>query len=141
MILISSIVPETNEEIEKEATPESDEDEWIAISYQVEDQGGSISSAEFNQAISELVRGTKIDKKLKDRIHVMDITKQELNSDTIKVATGMVSLFNNISAKEMTEHQHQDNQISPVIEYVKSDQKPSKKFTYQIRSKLACKLM
>ena len=132
---------ETNEEIEKEATPETNEDEWIAISYQVEDQGGSISSAEFNQAISELVRGTKIDKKLKDRIHVIDIAKEELNGDTIKVATGMVSLFNNISSEEMAEHQHQDNQISPVIEYVKSDQKPSKKFTYQIRSKLACKLM
>ena len=58
--------PEVNEEIKKEATSESDDDEWIAVSYQVEEQGGCISSAEFNQAISELVGGTKIDKKLKD---------------------------------------------------------------------------
>ena len=51
--------PEVNEEVEKEAAPESDEDEWIMVSYQVEDQGGCISSAEFNQAISELVGGRK----------------------------------------------------------------------------------
>ena len=40
----------------------------------------------------------------------------------------------------MAEHQCQDNQISPIIEYVEKDQKPSKKFTYQIRSKLSPKL-
>ena len=67
--------PKVNEELEKKATPEDDEDKWITVSYQVEEEGGCISSAEFNQAISELVGGMKIDKKLKDRIHVMDITK------------------------------------------------------------------
>ena len=132
---------EVNKEVEKEATPESDEDEWIAVSYQVEDQGGCISSAEFNQAISKLVGGMKIDKKLKDRIHIMDITKEKLNGNTIKAATGMVNLFNSIPSEEMAEYQCQDNQISPVIESIKSDQKLSKKFTYQIRSKLVCKLV
>ena len=57
--------PEVEEEIEKEIPSESDDDEWIAVSYQVEEQGGCISSMEFNQVISELVGGTKIDKKLK----------------------------------------------------------------------------
>ena len=71
--------PEVNEEIKKESISESDDDEWIMVSYQVEEQGGHISSAKFNQAISELVGGTKIDKKLKDRIHVMDITKEKLD--------------------------------------------------------------
>ena len=88
-----SCYPEVNKEVEKEATPESDEDKWIAVSYQVKDQGGHISSTEFNQAISALVGGTKIDKKLKDRIHFMDITKEKLGRETIKIATGMVSLF------------------------------------------------
>ena len=132
--------PEVNKEVEKEATPESDEDEWIVVSYQIEEQGGCISSAEFNQAISELVGGTKIDKKLKNRIHIMDISKEKLDGSTIEVAIGMVSLFNSIPSKEMAKHQCQDNQISPIIKYVKEDQKPSKKFTYQIRSKLARKL-
>ena len=135
-----SCCPEVNEEVEKEATPESDEDEWIAVSYQVEDQGGHISSTEFNQAISELVGGTKIDKKLKDRIHIMDIAKEKLDGETIEVATGMVSLFNHIPSKEMAEYQCQDNQISSIIKYVEEDTKPPKKFTYQIRSKLAHKL-
>ena len=110
------------------------------VSYQVEEQGGHISSMEFNQVISELVGGTKIDKKLKDRIQVMDVAKEKLNGRTIEVATGMVSLFNSITPKEMAEFQRQDNQIPPILTYVKQDQKPSKKVTYQIRSKLACKL-
>ena len=127
-------------EIEREVLPESDDEEWIAVSYQVEEQGGRISSMEFNQVISELVGGTKIDKKLKDRIQVTDVAKEKLNGNTIEVATGMVSLFDSITPKEMAEFQHQDNQIAPIFTYVKQDQKPSKKVTYQIRSKLAPKL-
>ena len=132
--------PEVKEETEKEIPSESDDDEWITVSYQVEEQGGRVSSAEFNQAISELVRGTKIDKKLKDHIHVMDITKEKLDGKTTEVATGMVNLFDSIKPKEMAEFQRQDNQIAPVIKYVEEDQKHPKKFTYQIRSKLAHKL-
>ena len=51
----------------------------------------------------------KIDKKLKDRIHVMDIAKEKLDGNTIEAATGMVSLFNSIPSEEMVEYQHQDN--------------------------------
>ena len=132
--------PEVKEETEKEIPFESDDDEWITVSYQVEEQGGHVSSAEFNQAISELVRGTKIDKKLKDHIHVMDIAKEKLDGKTTEVATGMVNLFDSIKPKEMAEFQRQDNQITPIIKYVEEDQKHPKKFTYQIRSKLAHKL-
>ena len=103
-------------------------------------QGGHVSSMEFNQVISELVGGTKIDKKLKDRIQVTDVAKEKLNGKTIEVATGMVSLFYSITPKEMAEFQRQDNQIAPIFTYVEQDQKPSKKVTYQIRSKLAHKL-
>ena len=85
-------------------------------------------------------RGTKIDKQLKDHIQVTDVAKEKLNGKTIEVATGMVSLFNSITPKEMAEFQRQDNQIAPIFTYVKQDQKPSKKVTYQIRSKLARKL-
>ena len=51
--------PKVEEETKKETPPKSDDDEWIAVSYQVDEQGGRISSAEFNQAISELVGGPK----------------------------------------------------------------------------------
>ena len=78
--------------------------------------------------------------KLKDRIHVMDIAKEKRDGNTIEAATGMVGLFNSIPSKEIAEHQHQDNQISPIIRYVEEDQKPPGKFTYQIRCKLAHKL-
>ena len=70
----------------------------------------------------------------------MDLAKEKLDGSTIEVTTGMVGLFNSITPKEMAEHQHQDNQISPIIEYVEKDQRPPKKFTYQIRSKLSHKL-
>ena len=95
---------------------------------------------EFNQVISELEGGTKIDKELKDCIQVTDVTREKLNRKTIEVETGMVNLFDSITPKEMAEFQHQDNQIAPILTYVKQDQKPSKKVTYQIRSKLAHKL-
>ena len=55
--------PEVEEDTEKEIPSGSDDDEWIAVSYQVEEQGGRISSMEFNQVVSELVGGTKINKK------------------------------------------------------------------------------
>ena len=119
--------PEVEEEIEKEIPPETDDDEWIAVSYQVEEQGGRISSMEFNQVISELVGGTKIDKKLKDRIQVTDVAKEKLNGKTIEVATGMVSLFDSITPEEMAKFQRQDNQIAPIFTHVEQDQKPSKK--------------
>ena len=66
--------------------------------------------------------------------------KEKLNGKIIEVATGMVSLFNSITPKQMAEFQRQDNQITPILTYVKQDQKPSKKVTYQIRSKLSLKL-
>ena len=53
---------EIEEEIKKDVPPESDDDEWIAVSYQVEEKGGHISSMEFNQVISELVGGPKLTK-------------------------------------------------------------------------------
>ena len=52
--------PEVEEEIEKEVSPESNDEEWIVVSYQVEEQGGHVSSMEFNQVISELVGGPKL---------------------------------------------------------------------------------
>ena len=57
--------PKVEEETEKEIPAESDDDEWIAVSYQVEEQGGCISSMEFNQVISELVGGPKLTKNSK----------------------------------------------------------------------------
>ena len=33
--------PKVEEETEKETPPESDDDKWIAVSYQVEEQGGN----------------------------------------------------------------------------------------------------
>ena len=57
--------PEVEEEIEKEIPSESDDDEWITVSYQVEEQGGHISSMEFNQIISESVGGPKLTKNSK----------------------------------------------------------------------------
>ena len=132
--------PKVNEEIAKEATPESDEEDWIAVSYQVEDQGGHISATEFNQAISELVGGPKLTRNLRTEYTSWTSQRKKLDGKTIEAAIGMVSLFDSIPPQEMAEYQCQDNQISPIIKYVEEDQRPPKKFTYQIRSKLARKL-
>ena len=118
--------PEVEEEIEKEVLPESDDEEWIVVSYQVEEQWGHVSSMEFNQVISELVGGTKIDKKLKDRIQVTDVAKEKLNGKTIEVATGMVSLFDSITSKEMAEFQRKITKLHPyslMLNRIKNHQK------------------
>ena len=107
--------PEVEKEMEKEVVSD-DDDKWIAISYKVEDKSGYVSSAEFNQAISELVGGTKVDKKLKDRIHASGLAKGEMEGKNIEIATGMVGLFDSVTPKEMAEYQHQDNQIAPILE-------------------------
>ena len=70
----------------------------------------------------------------------MDTAKEKLDGNSIEAAKGMVSLFNSVPPKEMAEYQRQDNQILPIIENMEKDQKPPKKFTFQIRSKLAHKL-
>ena len=110
------------------------------VSYKVEEEGDRFSSTKFNQPISELVGGMKVDNKLKERIHAVDLAKEKLDGNTIEVATGIVSLFNSIPPKEMAGHQCQNNQISPIIKYVEKDQKLPKKFMYQIRSKHSHKL-
>ena len=117
--------PEVEKEMEKEVVF-NDDNEWIAVLYQVEETSGYISLAEFNQAINELVGGTKIDKKLKDRIHAVDLAKEKMEGNTIKIATRMVGLFDSVTPKEMAEYPHQDNKISPIIGYVEKDQKPPK---------------
>ena len=71
-----SCCPEVEEETEKEVPPKSDDDEWIAVSYQVEEQGGRISSMEFNQVISESVGGPKLIKKTQ-RSHTSNGCREE----------------------------------------------------------------
>ena len=117
--------PEVKKEMEKEVVSD-DDDECITVSYQGEDSSGYISSAEFNQAISELVGGTKVDKKLKDRIHATDLAKEKMEGKNIEIATGMVELFNSVTPKEMVEYQRRDNQILPILEYVKKRSKTAK---------------
>ena len=70
----------------------------------------------------------------------MDVAKEKLSGKTIEVATRVVNLFDSVTPKKMAEFQRQNNQIAPILTYVKQDQKPSKKVTYQIRLKLAHKL-
>ena len=48
--------PEVKKELEMEVISD-DDNEWIAVSYQIEEASGYISSAEFSQAIRELVGG------------------------------------------------------------------------------------
>ena len=52
----------------------------------------------------------------------------------------MISLLDNVLPKAMVEHQCHDNQIQLILEYVHNDQKPLKKFVYQIKSKHIHKL-
>ena len=78
--------PEVESEVEKDQVPEENDEEWIAVSYKVEEEGGHISSTEFNQTLSELVGGTKTDRKLREQIQAIDTAKEKMVG-SIKAST------------------------------------------------------
>ena len=88
--------PEDDNTIQEEQGSDGDDEDWVAVSYKVEEKGGTITSAEFNQAVSDIVGGTKIERKLKERIQAVGIAKEEWEGDRIELATGMVGLFESI---------------------------------------------
>ena len=133
--------PEGDNATQEEQGSDGDDEDWVAVSYKVEEEGGTITSAEFNQAVSNLVGGTKIERKLKEHIQAVGIAKEEWEGDRIELATGMVGLFESIPSDMMAEAQHSDNQILPVLKFVESEQKPHKKVSYQTRSNNALKLV
>ena len=73
---------------------------------------------------------------LKERIQVVQSAEDDIyGSCKIEVATGMVDVFHQVLSTTMAEHQTKDNQLAPVLEWVREGKQPTKAAIYQVRSK------
>ena len=74
---------------------------------------------------------------LKERIQVVQSAEDDIyGSCKIEVVTGMVDVFHQVPSTTMAEHQTKDNQLAPVLEWVREGKQPTKAAIYQVRSKV-----
>ena len=79
---------------------------------------------------------------LKERIQVVQSAEDDIyGSCKIEVVTGMVDVFHQVPSTTMAEHQAKDNQLAPVLEWVREGKPPTKAAIYQVRSKNNRQLM
>ena len=79
---------------------------------------------------------------LKERIQVVQSAEDDIyGSCKIEVVTGMVDVFHQVPSTTMAEHQAKDNQLTPVLEWVREGKSPTKAAIYQVRSKNTRQLM
>ena len=79
---------------------------------------------------------------LKERIQVVQSAEDDIyGSCKIEVITGMVDVFHQVPSTTMAEHQAKDNQLAPVLEWVREGKSPTKAAIYQVRSKNTRQLM
>ena len=53
----------------------------------------------------------------------------------------MVDIFYQVPSTTMAEHQAKDNQLAPILEWVREGKQPKKATIYQVRSKNTWQLM
>ena len=64
---------------------------------------------------------------LKERIQVVQSAEDDIyGSCKIEVVTGMVDVFHQVPSTTMAEHQAKDNQLAPVLEWVREGKQPTK---------------
>ena len=60
--------------------------------------------------------------------------------ELLSVQSNMVELFSHITTEQMVEFQESDNQIGPILQWVKDGKFPSRSVLYRVKSKATCKL-
>ena len=89
----------------------------------------------------EIMGGTKIDAKLKERLEILGTAHKSLGeTEPIEVRPSLVNLFSHVTPNEMAEFQWADNQISAVYPWVQEGKVPPKSVLYKTRSKTLRKL-
>ena len=73
---------------------------------------------------------------LREHIQVVQSAEDDIyGSCKIEVVTGMVDVFHQVPSTTMAEHQAKDNQLAPVLEWVREGKQPTKAAIYQVCSK------
>ena len=123
--------PEVEGENHNQIASDNDDEEWQAISC-------SAICAE----LEGIVGGVKVDRTLRECIQVVQSDKDDIyGSCKIEVVASMVDVFHQVPSTTMAEHQAKDNQLAPVLEWVREGKQPTKAMIYQVRSKNTRQLM
>ena len=123
--------PESEGDVRDQVCNDNDDEEWHAISY-----------ATVCKEIKGLVGGVKVGRTLRECIQVVQSTEDDVyGAHKIEVVTGMVDVFHQVPSNTMAEHQAKDNQLAPVLEWVREGKQPTKAAIYQVRSKNTRQLM
>ena len=79
---------------------------------------------------------------LREHIQVVQSAEDDIyGSCKIKVIASMVDVFHQIRSTTMAKHQAKDNQLAPVLEWVREGKQPTKAAIYQVCSKNTWQLM
>ena len=110
---------------------EVEDEEWEAISYE------SICAL-----TEDIVGGTRLHRPLRDRVQeVLEAVDEIEGTPPIEVSCGSAEVFSQIQPRTMADHQAKDNQIGPVLDWVRRGETPPKKEIYRVQSKWARKLL
>ena len=138
--------PESSSDNNREKEDDSDE-EWEAISYPVTNTGKfhsdhkTISSEVISQELMGVIGGVKISHDLKGRIEMVGTAYEDMGEgELLSVQSNVVELFSHITTEQMAEFQEADNQIGPILQWVKDGKYPSRSILYCVKSKATRKL-
>ena len=107
-----------------------EEEEWKAVCYST-----------VSQTIQDVKGGQGLGRNLWEQIQVIDSAYEALeHTDPMEVVPNFTEVITSITPEKMAEMQHQDNQISPALGFVKEDKIPSKNNIYKVHSRNTCKL-
>ena len=117
--------PEAEGENHNQACSDNDDKEWQAISYSA-----------ICKELQGIIGGVKVEHSLRERIQVVQSAEDDIyGSCKIEVIASMVDVFHQVPSTTMAGHQAKDNQLAPVLEWVREDKQPTKAAIYQVRSK------
>ena len=123
--------PEAEGENHNQTCSDNDDEEWQAISYST-----------ICKEIQGIIGGVKVEHSLREHIQVVQSAEDDIyGSCKIEVVAGMVDVFHQVPSTTMAEHQAKDNQLTPVLEWVREGKQPTKAAIYQVRSKNTRQLM
>ena len=73
---------------------------------------------------------------LREHIQVVQSAEDDIyGSCKIEVVVGMVDVFHQVPSTTMAKHQAKDNQLAPVVEWVREGKQPTKAAIYQVHLK------
>ena len=123
--------PEAEGENHNQTCSNNDNEEWQAISYST-----------IWEELQGIIGGVKVEHSLRERIQVVQSAEDDIYSSCkIEVVTGMVDVFHQVPSTTMAKYQVKENQLAPVLEWVREGKQPTKAVIYKVRSKNTWQLM